>query len=66
MSHNINEFPVDKPLKELITNLISSYMEQVGIELNKETKVWFMDNCAEELVANVLDCITEWEKNKLN
>ena len=66
MAHNINEFPIDNYLKELITNLVASYMERIGVDMIEEAKIWFKDNCAEELVANVLDCITEWEKNKLN
>jgi len=66
MAHNINEFPIDNDLKELITNLVASYMGRIGVDMIEEAKIWFKYNCAEELVANVLDCITEWEKNKLN
>jgi hypothetical protein len=31
---NINEFPIDNSLKELITNLVTSYMQRAGIEMS--------------------------------
>lgn len=63
---NINEFPIDKSLKELITNLVANFMERCGIEMNKETKKHFLNECAGELVEEVLETITQWEKQKLN
>jgi hypothetical protein len=63
---NINEFPIDTDLKHTITNLVASYIQRAGLEWGEESKKWFFDNCSEELIENILDGITEWEKQKLN
>ena len=66
MSNNINEFPIDDKLKELVTNLVANAMERAGIQLNANAITWFKNECAEELIANVLDSIIIWEREKLN
>jgi hypothetical protein len=63
---NINEFPIDNSLKELITNLVTSYMQRAGIEMSDNKKKWFKDNCSAELIENILDSIIIWERKNLN
>jgi len=63
---NINDFPIDNDLKEMITNIVRNKLLNMGIELGDNEAIVFKETCAEELVENVLECIHQWEKQKLN
>ena len=64
--NNINDFPIDNELKQLIANLVSNNLERININLTKNQYDWFKDECSEELIANVLETVSEWTKKKLN
>ena len=63
---NINEFPIDDSLKEMIANIVANELVRINISLTENERIWFKNECSGNLVENVLDSITEWEKQKLN
>ncbi len=63
---NVNDFPIDDSLKELIANIVRNELQKIGIEMVENEYLWFKLNCAVSLVENVLESITQWEKQKLN
>ena len=63
---NINEFPIDDSLKEMIANIVANELVRINISMTENERLWFKNECAGNLVENVLDSITEWEKQKLN
>ena len=66
VENSINDFPIDNELKELITNLVANNLERVNINLTANEIVWFKDECAEELIANVLETVSQWTNKRLN
>lgn len=63
---NINNFPIDSEIKQLVTNLVADYMERMGHELNESAIKHFEREFSEELIENILGSIVIWETRKLN
>ena len=63
---NINEFPIDDSLKEIIANIVANELVRINISMTENERLWFKNECAGNLVENVLESITQWEKQKLN
>lgn len=64
--NNINDFPIDNELKNLVTNLVIDDLGRIGITLTENEGLWFKNECAESLIANILEAINQWTIKKLN
>ncbi len=64
--NNINEFPIDKELKDLIANIVTDACKRAGLPVSENFNKWFSRECSEQLISNILDTIIIWENKKLN